>query len=72
MKTLPLPLRRAAEELLGRSLNNDEVLRVFIFRDSEPVWELSPDAWEQEMNELIDSFPQSPLLSGEDISRDRI
>ena len=71
-KTLPLPLRQAAEELLGRSLKDDEVLGIFTFRNLEPVQELSLEAWEKEMNEIIDSFPQSPLLSDEAISRESI
>ena len=71
-KTLPLPLRQAAEELLGRSLEDDEMVGIFTFRSPEPIQELSPEAWEKQMNEIIDSFPQSPLLSDEAISRESI
>jgi hypothetical protein len=71
-KTLPLPLRQAAEELLGRSLKDDEMLGIFTFRNPEPFQELSPEQWEKEMNDIIDSFPQSPLLSDEAISRESI
>ena len=71
-KTLPLPLRQAAEQLLGRSLKDDEMLGIFAFRSPEPVRELSLEEWDREMNEIIDSFPQSPLLSDEAISRDSI
>ncbi len=71
-KTLPPPLRQAAEELLGRSLKDDEMLGVFAFRSPEPVPELSAEEWEKEVNEIIDSFPQSPLLSDEAISRESI
>ena len=72
VKTLPLPLRQAAEELLGRSIEDDEMLGIFTFRSPEPVQELSLEEWEKEMNEIIDSFPQSPLLSDDAISRESI
>ena len=62
VKTLPLPLRQAAEELLGRSIEDDEMLGIFTFRSPEPVQELSLEEWEREMNEIIDSFPQSPFF----------
>ena len=71
-KTLPPPLRQAAEQLLGRSLKDDEMLGIFTFRNPEPVQELSLEEWDKEMNEIIDSFPQSPLLSDEAISRESI
>jgi hypothetical protein len=71
-KTLPPPLRQAAEQLLGRSLKDDEMLGLFTFRNPEPVRELSFEEWDKEMNEIIDSFPQSPLLSDEAISRESI
>ena len=45
---------------------------VFAFPRPQPVEELSFEQWEKEMNELIDSFPQSPLLSDEAISRESI
>jgi hypothetical protein len=71
-KTLPLPLRQAAEDLLGRSLEDDEMLGIFAFRNPEGARDLSPEEWEKEMNEIIDSFPQSPLLSDEAIGRESI
>jgi hypothetical protein len=71
-KALSPPLRQAAEQLLGRSLKDDEMLGVFTFLNPEPVQVLSLEEWEKEMNEIIDSFPQSPLLSDEAISRESI
>ena len=67
-----LLLRQAAEELLGRFLKDDEMLGIFAFQKPEPHQELSLEQWEQEMSELIESFPQSPLLSDEAISRESI
>ena len=72
VKELDPPLRRAAETLLGRSLKDDEIVGVFAFSQPQPMEELSFAQWEHEMNDLIDSFPQSPLLSDEDISRESI
>lgn len=71
-KALPLPLRQATEELLGRFLKDDEMLGIFAFQKPEPHQELSLEQWEQEMSELIESFPKSPLLSDEAISRESI
>ena len=71
-KTLPPPLRQAAEQLLGRSLEDDEMLGIFAFRKPEPARELSLEEWDKDMSEIIDSFPQSPLLSDDAISRESI
>ncbi|MFN0172572.1 MAG: hypothetical protein ACKV22_39840 [Bryobacteraceae bacterium] len=71
-KTLPPPLRQAAEQFLGRTLKDDEMLGMFTFRNPGPAQELSLEEWDKEMNEIIDSFPQSPLLSDEAISRESI
>jgi len=68
-KDLAPPLREAAEALLGRSLRDDEMVGIFAFPRPQLVEELSSEQWEKEINELIDSFPQSPLLSDEAISR---
>ena len=67
-KTLPLPFRKAAEQMLGRPLEDDEMLGIFTFRNPEPAAELSIEEWDKEMNEIINSFPQSPLLPDEAIS----
>ena len=71
-KSLTPPLKRAAEELLGRPLNDDEVVGLYTFHNSEPIHELTPRQWEEELNEIIDSFPQAPILSDHAISRDSI
>ena len=71
-KTLPIPLRRAAEELLGRAIEDDEMLGLYTYRDPEPYRELSQEEWEKELEELIDLFPQTPLLSDGAISRESI
>lgn len=71
-KTLPLPPRQAAEELLGRALNDDEMLGIFAFRHPEAFQGLSQEEWEKEMSDIIDSFPQQPLLSDEAVSRESI
>jgi hypothetical protein len=57
---------------IGRSLNDDEMLGFFTFRSPHPVHELSTEEWDREMNEIIDSFPQSPLLSDDAVSRESI
>ena len=72
VKELAPPLRQAAEALLGRPLRDDEMVGVFAFPSPQPVEELSFEQWEKEMNELIDTFPQTPLLSDEAISRESI
>ena len=72
VKGLAQPLRQAAETLLGRSLRDDEMVGVFAFSRPQSVEELSFEQWEKEINELIDSFPQSPLLSDEAIGRESI
>lgn len=72
VKELDTSLRQAAETLLGRSLKDDERVGVFAFSQPQPEEELSFAQWEHEMNELIDSFPQSPLLTDEAISRESI
>ena len=72
VKELAQPLRQAAETLLGRSLRDDEMVEVFAFSRPQSVEELSFEQWEKEINELIDSFPQSPLLSDEAVSREAI
>ena len=72
VKELAQSLRQAAETLLGRSLRDDEMVGVFAFSRPQSVEELSFEQWEKEINELIDSFPQSPLLSDEAISRESI
>ena len=71
-KSMPLPLRRAAEQVLGRSLRDDEQLGFFTFQNPESPKELSSEEWNREMNEIIKSFPQVPLLSEEAISRESI
>ena len=71
-KSLTPPQKHAAEALLGRPLNDDEVIGVYAFHHSEPIHELTPGQWETEMDELIDSFPQAPILSDDAISRDSI
>jgi hypothetical protein len=71
-KELAPPLRQAAETLLGRSLKDDEIFGVFAFTSPRPAEELSIELWEKEMNEFIDSFPQTPLLSDEAIDRESI
>jgi hypothetical protein len=72
VKDLDPPLRQAAEMLLGRSLRDDEMLGVFAFSRSQPTEELSFAEWESEMSDLISSFPESPVLSDEAISRESI
>lgn len=72
VKELPPPVREAAEALLGRPLNDDEMLGVFAFPRPDSSPDLSFEAWEKEMNEIIDSFPQRPLLSDEAVSRESI
>jgi len=72
VKSLPLPLRKAAEEFLGRPIEDDEMLAMYTYRDSEPQRELSQEEWERELDDFIDLFPQTPLLSGEAISRESI
>ena len=73
VKELTPALRNAAETLLGRSLNDDEIVSVFAFREPQSApGQPGASEWEKEMEEFIDSFPQSPLLSDEAISRDSI
>lgn len=69
-KSLPAPLRLAAEQLLGRSLQDDEVVGVFAYRLPTASETASPLERESEWNALVDAFPQQPLLSDEAISRE--
>ena len=70
MKELPPAIRQAADTLLGRRLSDDEMVSIFAFPASQSTARMNLEQWEKEMNELIDSFPQTPLLSDEAISRD--
>ena len=72
VKELPPAIRQAAETLLGRPLSDDEMVSVFAFPAPQSTAPKNLEQWEKEMNELIDSFPQAPLLSDEAISRDSI
>ena len=72
VKELPPAIRRAAETLLGRKLSDNEMISIFAFPTPQPTARISLEDWEKEMNELIDSFPQTPLLSDEAISRESI
>jgi hypothetical protein len=65
-------LREAAEQLLGRSLENDEVIGMFTYRVPAQAPDLSEEAWDRELDEIIDSFPQTPILSDEAVSRESI
>ena len=71
-KALPGPFRKAAEELLGRPLGDEEMLGIFTLQDPGPARPMSQSDWEREMNEIIDGFPQTPLLPDEAITRESI
>ena len=72
VKELSPEIRQAAETLLGRPLSDDEMVSIFAFPAPQSTARMNLDQWEKEMNELIDSFPQTPLLSDEAISRESI
>ena len=69
---MPSTLRQAAEEFLGRRIEDDEMLAMYTYRNPEPVRELSQEEWEKELDEFIDLLPQTPILSDEAISRESI
>jgi len=67
VKEMTPPVRQAAETLLGRSLSEDETIAIYAF----PTAGLSHAEWEADLNDLMDLFPRSPLLSDAAISRER-
>lgn len=62
--------RIVLERLLGRQLADDEIVNVSVV--CKPETPMSFEQWEHELEALIDTFPQRPLLSDEAISRESI
>ena len=71
-KSLSLPLRRAAEEFLGRPIEDDEMVAMYTYRVPEPEPQQDHEAWVKKMEDLFMEFPQTPLLSDEAVSRESI